>query len=387
MKKLTLTLLFALCALPLLAQSASTLFQNAKKEKDTAKQIKLLTQVIDKAPKMADAYHYRGDAYRKQGRYRQALSDYTRMIRLDSKNAFRYYARALAYMDDKKYNQAVADLTQAIALRPAYMDFYLFRAKANMELKKYDAALEDFKKYTQKRRKTPAIALDLANANLHTFKYAEAEKELNWLLLKQPENPEVYYLLGRVYQGRDLKDEAISFYSKAINRNESFANAYRFRASVFKDIGELDASLEDYTKLVELQPDALFFNRRGLVYEETGNYEQALEDYNKAIELNPKWAIPYNNRGYVQVRQKQYAKAKSDFETAIKLDSSMPTPYINLAGTYWLSKKDRKNTYENLETALKRNFKDFDSLYDEDRKGWMFKGINRTAEFRAIMYK
>ena len=87
------------------------------------------------------------------------------------------------------------------------------------------------------------------------------------------------------------------------------------------------------------------------------------------------------------LKQKKYAAARADFETAIKLDDTLPTPYINLAGLYWLQKKDRRNVYRHLEKALKRNFKDFDSLYDEDRKGWMFQGINKTAEFRAVMYQ
>ena len=43
--------------------------------------------------------------------------------------------------------------------------------------------------------------------------------------------------------------------------------------------------------------------------------------------------------------------------------------------------------FDNLDKAVRRNFKNFDSLYDEDQKGWMFKNINKTAEFRAVLYK
>ena len=74
-------------------------------------------------------------------------------------------------------------------------------------------------------------------------------------------------------------------------------------------------------------------------------------------------------------------------ETAIKLDSAAPTPYINLAGVYWLSKKDRKNAYQNVDKALRLNFRNIESMFDEDQKGWMFKGLNQTAEFRALLYK
>ena len=58
-----------------------------------------------------------------------------------------------------------------------------------------------------------------------------------------------------------------------------------------------------------------------------------------------------------------------------------------MAGIYWLDSKDRKQMYRYLEKAVKYGFRDFDSLYDEKRKGWMFEDINRTAEFRAILYR
>ena len=117
------------------------------------------------------------------------------------------------------------------------------------------------------------------------------------------------------------------------------------------------------------------------------DFKHAAEDYSRAIELSPKWAIPYNNRGFVKMQLKDWNGAKADLETAIRLDGTSPTPYVNLAGVYWIAKKDRKNMFDNLDKAVRRNFKNFDSLYDEDQKGWMFKNINKTAEFRAVLYK
>ncbi|MBO7237840.1 MAG: tetratricopeptide repeat protein, partial [Elusimicrobiaceae bacterium] len=303
------------------------------------------------------------------------------------KDAFRYYARALAYMDDEKYTLAAADLTKAIALKKDYLDFYLYRAQAQMALEKYDSAIADYQKYLTKKAETPQIALALAEAYIKTYKYPQAEEELDFVEEQDGQRPEIYFWRGRIEQNQGHLDEAVSFYSKAINRDGAFAPAYRYRASAFKDMGELEASAQDYTQLVALQPEPIFYNRRGLVYEELAKWDEALADYNKTIELSPQWPIAYNNRGYVYLKQGKYAQAKADFETALKLDDSLPTPYINLAGLAWLQKKDRRQVFRYLDKALKRNFKDFESLYDDDRKGWMFEGINNTSEFRAVMYK
>ena len=378
---------FVLAAVALQAQTASVLLKQAKQTEDPVQKVRLLTKAVKKSPKFAAAWHHRADAYRAQGKTKQALADYTQAIRLTPKDPFRYYARALTYLDQQKYSPAVTDLTKAISLKKNYPDFYLHRAQAYMSLQKYTAAIRDYKKYLSRRKKTDEIALSLVQAYFHTYKYADAEIELNALIAADAQAHEPYFWYGRMRYNQGRLDEAVSFYSKAINRRADYAPAYRYRASAFKDMGETEAAAQDYTRLIELTPEDIFYNRRGLVYEEMNEWDKALADYSKTIEISPKWPIAYNNRGYVYLKQKKYHLAKADFEKAIELDDTLPTPYINLAGTYWLHKKDRRNVYRQLDKALKRGFKDFDALYDEDKKGWMFENINRTAEFRAVMYK
>ena len=369
------------------SQTARQLLTQAKKQADPAQQIKILNKAISKAPKMADAYHYRADAYRSLGKNKLALRDYSRTVALAPKDPFRYYARALMYLDMDRNSLAAADLTKAITLKPSYRNFYLARAKANLKLKKYGDSVADYRKYLGKRKPTQEEALDMAHAYLGAYRYSDAEAVLGPFLSAGVENPHMYVIQGRVLANQARWDEAVSYYSKAVNRDASFALAYRYRAAAFKEMQDYPAALEDYSRLLELQPEASFYNSRGLVYEKMGDFKKAVLDYTKAIELNSKWAIPYNNRGFVKMHLKDWRSAKSDLETAIRLDGSSPTPYINLAGAYWLDKKDRKHAYENLTKAVRRNFKDIESLYDENQKGWMFKGLNKTSEFRALLYK
>ena len=368
-------------------QSASQLLAQAKAEANPQTQIKLLTRAVAKAPRLADAYHYRGDAYRSLGKQKQALADYSRTVSLRPKDPFRYYARALLYLDMGRASLAVSDLSKAISLKPGYRNFYLARARAFYALGKAESSVKDYKKYLRSRTPSPELALEIAQAYLGAYQYTQAHAQLDLAQQSGKDDAEFHYWRGRVYTGQHRLDEAISSYSKAINRDQNYAQAYRYRASAFKELKDLPASLQDYTVLLRLQPDALFYNRRGLVYEEMKKFREAASDYSKAIDLNPKWAIPYNNRGFARMNLKDWASAQKDLETAIKLDGATPTPYVNLAGVYWLGKKDRKKAYQNLDKAVRLNFKNFESLFDEEQKGWMFKGLNKTAEFRSLLYR
>ncbi len=372
----------------LAAESTDVLFERAKQEGNLNIQVELLTEVINQSPRHVGAYHYRADAYQALGDTRRALLDYNRVISLRPKDPFRYYARGLAYETWGEHALALADFSKAISLKPSYAPFYLARARAYRALKKNSLSLADYKKYAGGwTQASVEILHEAIPVSLEAYRYDTAKEQLLALEQRGDNSAQYYIWQGRVLQNENKLDEAISAFSKAVNRDEELTEAYQLRGNAFKELGDYPAALEDYTRVLALQPDAYWFNRRGLTYEEQGNFEQAAADYSRALELDPKWAVAYNNRGFARFHLKEYGAAKADFQTAIKLDPSAPTPYVNLAGLYWTWKKDRKAMYQNLEKAVNHHFKNYESLFEEDQKGWMFKGINHTAEFRSILYK
>ncbi len=370
------------------AETPAQLFERAKKESNLHTQIDLLTQVIEKSPAHVGAYHYRADAYQALGNTRQAVMDYNRVVALRPKDPFRYYARGLAYSRLKEPQLALADFTKAISLKPAYKNFYLARAREYKALGKHNLALADYTRYVGdwKHASVPVLE-EVLPVTLEAYRYDLAQQQVDSLAALDKDTASLHFWQGRIWQSQNKWDEAISAFSKAINRKEKWALAYQWRAAAYREMGDYEAALEDYTRVLELEPTAYWFNRRGLVYEEQKEFEQAIADYTRALELDPKWALAYNNRGFAYMNLKQWEKAKVDFETSIRLDPKAPTPYINLAGGYWTFKKDRKRTYSNLQKALKHNFKNYEALFDEEQKGWMFEGINQTEEFRSLLYK
>jgi len=66
---------------------------------------------------------------------------------------------------------------------------------------------------------------------------------------------------------------------------------------VLNDINQskYDLALVDFTKAIELNPNyADAYNYRGLIYYNQSKYDLALADYTKAIELNPNYVAAYN---------------------------------------------------------------------------------------------
>ena len=73
-------------------------------------------QAVRLDPKSARVYNLRGDAYRRVGRYLQAIQDYNKAVRLAPELAESYAGRAFAYTLLSKDKEARQDVASAVEL-------------------------------------------------------------------------------------------------------------------------------------------------------------------------------------------------------------------------------------------------------------------------------
>src|SRR5262249_54772335 len=101
--------------------------------------------------------------------------------------------------------------------------------------------------------------------------------------------------------------------SEAIAREPLDLGAYRQRGDAYAVRGEHDKAIADYSRVLQLAPDAVTYYNRGVQYSMRGLDEQALADYGEAIRLDPRHAAAHFNRGLAH-------RALEDFEAALRLD-------------------------------------------------------------------
>ncbi len=94
---------------------------------------------------------------------------------------------------------------------------------------------------------------------------------------------------------------AISEYSKAIDKNPKFWNAYVKRAFCYGLTEQYDKAVEDYTVAIAAEPEKIYsYQSRGSAHYKLGHFEEALADFNKVLEFEPKNQEAFNNRGFVK---------------------------------------------------------------------------------------
>jgi len=129
--------------------------------------------------------------------------------------------------------------------------------------------------------------------------------------------------------------EAIEAYSRAIELNPRYADAYHNRGCAYGNLKDSAKAIEDLNRAIELAPrDADAYYNRGVAYQNLKDSAKAIADYNRAIEFAPRLAVAYSGRGTAYYDLKEYTKAIADCNRAIELNPGYPDAYYNRGAAY-----------------------------------------------------
>jgi tetratricopeptide (TPR) repeat protein len=137
----------------------------------------------------------------------------------------------------------------------------------------------------------------------------------------------------------------------ALAENPNNADAYRQRAEGYYQRGDMDKALADFTKAIELAPDARTHYNRGVIYGAKGFPAEACLDYNEAIRRDPKLADARFNRGVARGQLGRTAEAIDDLTEAIRLAPADAKAYL-FRGTLLLSSDQLDRAHADFTRAI-----------------------------------
>jgi tetratricopeptide (TPR) repeat protein len=89
-----------------------------------------------------------------------------------------------------------------------------------------------------------------------------------------------------MWEQRMLITRSLADMDRAIALNPREASAYAYRASLYKEIGALDAALRDVQEAVKLAPkDPLSYRYKGIIHLSRGEQQASCEAFEKALQL------------------------------------------------------------------------------------------------------
>jgi len=243
----------------------------------------------------------RGQVRRSRRNHNGAFEDFKKAFELDSSNGDAQFMMALAAFQLGNFNSALNANSKALELGNSYgSQTLLNRAQCFIRLSKNEKALQDY-----------ASAIKLKDGNLKQSYFdrgqlymrmndkSSALADFKKVVEINPNNLQLTWDIGRVSYEIEEYADALSYYSKAIDRMEKpQAQMLLVRGEVFEKLKNYEAAIQDYTRVIAMKQNlANAYYLRGQAKARLGNKEDACVDWQKAAELGnseAKGIIVYN---------------------------------------------------------------------------------------------
>lgn len=319
--------------------------------------ITLFTDVLEKNPKVVQAYNNRGNAYNEMKEYKLALADFTKAIKISPTFKFLYNNRSFSWAEMDCTRLAMNDLNMAMHLDPYYIDPYLNKAKLLMSEDKYQEAIFNYSNAIKLAPGRSSIYVQRARAYIFMSMKDSAITDYARAIKLFPNNKDAYYERGRIYSFDKEYSAAIQDFQKAILIDPEVPEYYNELGDVYNNIGKYKEALETIDRAIKIKPDFTeAFNNRGIAYFNLGNSNQALNDFNTSLKIDSLYSKAYSNRGNLWVSQSNFQRAISDFSRAISLNPNDYLSYVNRGNVYFQI-NEKELACKDWNYALNLNFK------------------------------
>ena len=307
-------------------------------------------------PNDPQVHEYLGRYYSTIGEIEKAIQSMNKAIDLDSQDPELFYWRARIYEDEKETKEAESDYTQSIVLDSTIIRFFN-RAQFYKRIENYELALSDYSQAISYDKENPRWYDERANCYIEKGDFTAALKDLDKALDLAQDNP--YYYINRAdfYKEQKKYELSLKDYATALelsNDPNQSSRALNNRATIYEAQEKFDLAAEEYTRAIEKSPnDPLYYSNRARIYKKQQNYALALTDYTQAISVdkeNPRW---YDERANCYIEKGDFTAALKDLDKAIALAPDDPVYYNNRAGFYTDYKNDYELALKDYATALK----------------------------------
>ena len=191
---------------------------------------------------------------------------------------------------------------------------------------------------------------------------------------------ETYNLQGESNISKNLYNNAIKDFSRALAINPNYIDALINRGSAYSQLGRFNDALIDFNHALKFEnKDHELYNKRGEVYIQNNMYDQAIKDFTAAVVLNPMFSDAYLNRGRAYSEKGMPDEAMTDFNHAIEADSGHSFGFIDRAAPGLSVDDDTASNTEEADQFNKKGLADLESDKFKEAQENFTHAINLSA--------
>lgn len=287
---------------------------------DTTETIESLTKQIRENPENADLFIRRSKLQFEQENIDEAINDLEIALKVDSKLPDVYNELCELYLLRGESGKAKDVLIKCLEIYPSNADARLKLAQIYFYVEMYKEAMLEIVNLENNDLQSSDSYFVKALILNETQAFDDAVKALRSAIEFNNDNWEAYNLIGMIYYRQD-NPLAVEYFTTAARL---FPNnlEIRFNAGlVFQHFSFYDKAITEYDYVISA--DSTYYQayyNQGYVYVNgTGNYEAAVESFTNAIKVDSSSYKAWYNRGFTYEVIGKYKLAELDYRKALEI--------------------------------------------------------------------
>lgn len=278
-------------------------------------------------------------AYLQAGKTTEALQTAHELSAAHKQDIQLHFSLGVLLASAKQYKSAQLELEQANTLQPETFEILHNLGQAYLkghEYSKAEVALNRALKLKPDSAETLYLAAQL------DFEQSRPVDALDLLARAHklaPQNTDIIFLMARVSMTQNFFEDAIPLLESGIKLAPQRPDLHAALGESYFMAGKTESAVEQFKKLIELDPSARSYAFMGLSYRHLGRFDQALTFFEQGLKQDPRNVSCLFNVGYIEERQGNYAKAEEMLQQALRSNPDFADALLELAN---LRIKDKK---------------------------------------------
>ncbi|MDD4005481.1 MAG: tetratricopeptide repeat protein [Elusimicrobiaceae bacterium] len=373
-------MLFAGCG-----KKESSLFENARNEKDPVKAARLYDKILSEHPRHPGALAARGLISLDAGRYTPAIEDFTAAIEADPRSAGpAYNLRARAYARMKLFNKALADVDKAAARNARSIETLDELGRAFLSAGRAADAVRVYRMAVAVNGEAAESRIRLGEALFAVNDQAGAVREFSTVITAAPDKA------GRAYLGRCraqvyMRQSRAALADCAQAADRGVTDALALAADLYSALGDSATAAGLYARYADARPDdyEAAVKLADLLYE-SGQYGRAADIYERSVR---RYAAPVEAdcRAVLSLmRANRCETASLVVPVLIKNFHNEGQAYAATAAYQAYCLKDANRALHSMESAFRLGFDRFFALEPYGEYGFFLDLIAKNPQYRQM---
>jgi len=277
--------------------------------------------------------------YLQSGQAASALA-LARTLSVQNKDDVRlHFTLGIFLASAKQYREAELELEKANALQPETFEILYNLGQAY--LRGHDPAKAELELNRALRLKPDSAETLylLAQIDADQSKAVDALDLLSRAHKLAPENTDVIFLLAKVSMSQNYFEDAIPLLESGLKLAPQRADLQAALGESYFMAGRPDRAIEEFKKLIALDPSARSYAFLGLCYRRLGNFDEARKYFQEGLKQDRRNATCLFNIGYIEERQGNEAAAEKLFQQTLSSNPDFPEALLELANLRIAQKK------------------------------------------------